>query len=116
MLANYIRTALRTLLRQKTYALTTLFGLAVGMASCLLIMVFVMDELSYDQYHSKKERIYRLATGVEGATHDGIAKVNGPWGIAAKEQIPEIEAVTRFVFSGQLLVERGENRFYEPDG
>ena len=115
----YLRIALRALLRQKAYSITTLVGLSLGMTSCLLILLFVVDELSYDQYHSQKDRIYRFATYVEGSTFDGIAKVNGPWGPAAKEAIPEIEAMTRFVMSGmsgQLLVGRGDRRFYESDG
>ena len=116
MFINYIRIALRTLLRQRQYSLTTIVGLGIGMACCLLIMLFVIDELSYDQYHTKKERIYRLATEIKGTPLAGVAKIAGPWGIAAKEQIPEIEAMTRFVMTGQLLIGRDQKRFYEPNG
>src|SRR5687768_12491484 len=100
MILHYLRISLRSLWRKKTYSITTLTGLSIGMASCLLILIFVVDELSYDQYHSKKYRIYRLATRVQGSNAEGIAKVNGPWGPAAQSEIPEIEHMTRFVMSG----------------
>lgn len=116
MIFHYLRIALRSLFRKKAYTITTLTGLSLGLASCLLILLFVIDELSYDQYHVKKNRIYRIATMVSGSNFQGIAKVNGAWGVAAQNEIPEIEAMTRFVMSGQLLVEKDEKRFYEPNG
>jgi putative ABC transport system permease protein len=116
MISQYLRIAWRSLLRKKGYAFTTLTGLSLGLASCLLILLFVIDELSYDQYHINKKRIYRLATAVKGSDFEGIAKVNGPWGPAAQHEIPEIEAMTRFVMTGQLLIENDKQRFYEPGG
>jgi putative ABC transport system permease protein len=116
MIRNYILIATRTLLRKKTYAFTSLAGLAIGMASCLLILFYVLDEISFDQYHTRKDQIYRLATEVHGSTYGGIAKVNGPWGPAAQEEIADIEAVARFVIGGRLLMAHEENKFYEPNG
>jgi putative ABC transport system permease protein len=116
MLQYYLRVATRTLRRKKTYGLTSIVGLAVGMASCLLILFFVLDELSFDQYHSRKDRIYRLATEVHNSTYGGIAKVNGPWGPAAQEEIAGIEHVTRFVICGRLLMGQNDKRFYESNG
>jgi putative ABC transport system permease protein len=116
MILHYLRVAVRSLWRKKIYSLATLTGLSLGMASCLLIFAFVVDELSFDQYHTRKEKIYRLATEVQGSTFGGIAKVNGPWGPAAQQEIPEIEAMTRFVMAGQLLIGRDEQRSYETGG
>jgi putative ABC transport system permease protein len=116
MLNNHIRIALRVLRKQKVYTTTTLTGLSLGFASCLLILLFVFDELSYDRYHANKDRIFRMATQIQGSTFEGIAKVNGPWGPAAKDEIPEIEAMTRFVMAGQQLVRRNNERFYETNG
>lgn len=104
------------MLRKKTYTFTSIFGLGLGMACCLLIILFVTDELSYDRYHTKHSRIYRLATNMENSTFGGIAKVNGPWGPAAKAEIPEVEAMTRLVFVGQMLFTQGSQRFYENSG
>ncbi len=61
MLKNYLKIALRNLRRYKGYAFINTFGLAVGMACCLLIVLYVQDELSFDRFHEKADRIYRLA-------------------------------------------------------
>ena len=111
MLRNNIKLAFRSILRKEGYSFTSIFGLAVGMTCCLAILLFVLDELSYDQYHAKKDRIHRLATvGTDG---NGIAKVTGPWGVAAKAEIPEVEDMTRIVWVGQILFSHEDKLLYE---
>ncbi len=61
MLKNYIKIALRNLSRNKSYAFINIFGLAVGMACCLFILLYIQDEVSYDRFHSNSDRIYRVA-------------------------------------------------------
>lgn len=61
MIKNYLKVAFRNILRHKVYSLINIFGLAIGMALCLLILVYVQDELSYDGFHEKADRIYRIA-------------------------------------------------------
>ena len=61
MLKNYIKLALRNILRERTYAFINIFGLATGMAATILIVLFVQDELSYDKYYVNHERIYRVS-------------------------------------------------------
>jgi putative ABC transport system permease protein len=111
MIRNNIKLAFRSIFRKQGYSITSIFGLAVGMTCCLAILFFVLDELSYDQYHVKKERIHRLVTAVTSG--NSIAKVTGPWGVAAKAEIPEIEDMTRFVWAGQMLFSRGDKLLYE---
>ena len=65
MLSNYLKIAVRNLLKQKFYSAINIMGLAVGIASCLLIMVYIQDELSYDRFHTKADRIYRLNEFIE---------------------------------------------------
>jgi putative ABC transport system permease protein len=60
MLRNYLKIALRNLLKHKGYTFINVFGLAVGIACCVLILLFVRDELSYDRFHEKADRIYRV--------------------------------------------------------
>ncbi len=60
MLKNYVKTALRNLSRNKAFSLINIFGLALGMAACLLIWQYVRFELSYDKFHSKADRLYRV--------------------------------------------------------
>ncbi|MBL7864163.1 MAG: ABC transporter permease [Cyclobacteriaceae bacterium] len=100
---------LSRLFRQKGFAFTSILGLAIGMAACVLIAMFVLDELSYDRYHKKGNRIHRL---VNMGGH-GVAKVSGQWGTSAKAEIPEVEEMTRFVLGGQLFVKVNEKSFYE---
>ena len=61
MIKSYLTIALRTLIRQKGYTAINIIGLAIGMASCILILLYVQDELSYDRHHEKAGQIYRLA-------------------------------------------------------
>ena len=116
MLKSYLTVALRSLRRHRAYSFINIAGLAVGMACVLLIVLYIQDERSYDQYHVKKDRIYRLVTGVAQAAYDGIAKVPGAWGPAALEDLPGIEAMARLRFSSTVLVNRGDLQFYEGGG
>jgi hypothetical protein len=105
MLQNYLKITLRNLLRHKAFAFINIIGLAVGMVCCLLIFLYVDDELGYDRYHANADRMYRLAADVEGASYEnGVAKVSDQWGPGAKAELPEIVEETRFVPFGQALV------------
>lgn len=117
MLLKSLKVTFRTLLRQKTYTAINILGIALGFTCCLLIGLYVQDELSYDQYHEKKDRIVRLASKVDGASYaNGIAKVVYNWGDAAKKEIPEVEERCRFLFYGRTLVTIEDDRFYQSGG
>ena len=60
MLRNYLKTALRNLWKSKGFSAINIIGLAIGLSTCLLILIVVMDELGYDRYNTKVDRIYRL--------------------------------------------------------
>jgi putative ABC transport system permease protein len=64
MVNNYFKTAWRTLLKNKGFTAINVLGLALGLTTCLLIVFYVFDELSYDRYNEKLERIYRVNTDV----------------------------------------------------
>jgi putative ABC transport system permease protein len=68
MFKNYLMVAFRNVRRQKGYSLINIFGLAIGMALCLLILIYVQDELSYDSFHEKADRIFRI---MQEENHDG---------------------------------------------
>ncbi len=72
MYKNYFKVSLRSLLRNKTFSLLNISGLSVGIASCILILIYVNNELSYDTYNSKYDRIHRVIHyfGDQGATPD----------------------------------------------
>ncbi len=114
MLKYYLKIAVRNLLRHKGYTLINVSGLAVGMACCLLILLFVQDELSYDRYHEHANRIYRLrverfAGGGEAELTACAAATMAP---AIIKDYAQVESAVR-ISQRTYLVERGDQRFYE---
>ena len=77
MLKSYLITACRSLNRRRLYALANVVGLAIGMAGCLLIAMYVLGELSYDRYHEHGERIYRVYRQGEGGVRLSTPAVLG---------------------------------------
>lgn len=91
MLKNYFKIAWRNLIRNKSFSLINIFGLAVSMSICLLIIMIVMDQYSYDSYHGKKDRIYRVHT-TEYQTNQGeMASSALPLAEKLKSEYPIIE-------------------------
>ena len=117
MFKNYLKIAFRNLRKHKIYSSINVIGLAAGLACFILVGLYISYELSFDQYHENKDDLYRLvATEVRDDNYGGIAKVTAPWGEAALTEIPEIKAMTRFVFHGTVLMRHENNRFFEGNG
>ncbi len=97
MFGNYLTVILRHLFRHRVYSAINVLGLAIGLASCILIMLYVQDELSYDQHHERRDRIYRIVVSdtAEGRT-DEWARTPSAWGPLLMEEYPEIERFTRW--------------------
>ena len=93
MLRNYFTTALRTLRRRPGFTALNITGLALGLACCLSIGLYVQHELSYDQHHAEAERIHRVVQNTDG---DGTAWVGGAMAPLLTEDFPQIEAIVRF--------------------
>ncbi len=108
MLKNYLKIALRNLLKYRLYTFINLTGLAIGIAACIMIMLFVKDEFSFDQYHEKGDRIYRawVKEKYEGETFINTVTpfILGP-SLAA--DIPEVQEMSRYVFF-QDVVKRAD--------
>ena len=115
MFRNYLTIAVRNLLRQKVYSAINVLGLATGLACCILLLLYVRQELSYDSFHEKADRIYRIAE--EATTKEGkTRRVTTPFPLAPafKQAYPEVEEIARlFCPDSETLVELGEDRFYE---
>ncbi|MFQ5753008.1 MAG: ABC transporter permease, partial [bacterium] len=96
MFKNYLKIAVRSFFKQRTYSFINVFGLAIGMAACLLMLMYVYNELSYENIHEKKARIYRLPVdwGSEGnkMRFAGSMPALAP---ALNTQMPEIEKAIR---------------------
>jgi len=107
MLQNYVKIALRTLLRFKGFAIINLAGLSLGLTAGILIMMFVIDELSYDKFHAKRDRIYRVLTQFyTPETTAGLRGMEGnawPIGDILRREFPEVESVVYMSGSRYLI-------------
>ena len=77
MLRNYLTTALNVLLKNRAYSLINIFGLAVGIAACMLIVMFIRDEFSHDSFWPGAENIYRLQTTYLAPGRDPLETIRG---------------------------------------
>jgi putative ABC transport system permease protein len=113
MLKNYWKVALRYLVRYKGYTAINILGLSVGITCCLLIMLFVRSELSYDRWHTKADRIYRAWVDEKDEDKDFINTVTPiPLGPALQANLPPVESTCR-VFNFNSLVKYAGTGFSE---
>lgn len=114
MYKNYFTIAWRTFLKSKGYSFINIAGLAVGLAACLLIGLYVKHELSYDRFHEKATRIYRVNMELRfGDNHLDLAQVNPLFGETARNEIQAVEQATRLHWYGSFLVKKGEENIRE---
>ncbi len=117
MFKNYIKIALRNLIRHKAFTFINIVGLAIGMACCIVIFLYVKSESGYDQYHEKKSQIFRLTLNVEGLSTGNVwtgATSSILWGPALKKDYPEIQDFCRVMPTREgMAFKHGDNRFME---
>ncbi|MVM29123.1 FtsX-like permease family protein [Spirosoma sp. HMF4905] len=114
MLSNYLTIAFRNLWRHKAFTAINIIGLAVGLATCLLIVLFVLHELSYDRYYANADRMYRMTLyNRMGEKEYNFAYTSEPAGQALLHDCPGVEAVTRLRDDGAMLVKNGQETFKE---
>jgi len=114
MIRNYIKTAIRSLSKNKGFTAINVLGLALGLASCLLIIFYVFDELNYDRYNTKADRIYRVNEDIRfGGNSNSYAVAPAPLASALKSDFPEIEQVVRFRSRGGFQVKKGNQNIQE---
>ncbi|WPP48830.1 ABC transporter permease [Catalinimonas niigatensis] len=114
MLDNYFKIALRNLWKRKFFTAINIIGLAVGMTCCLLISVYVLDELSYDSIHEKADRIYRITTylNINGQEYD-VASSSEEVAEVLSTELPEAEKLVRIDPLNARPVKYGEQLFSE---
>ena len=97
MFTNYFKIAWRNIKKQKGYSFLNIFGLAVGMTCCILLLLWVRDELSYDNFHENRENIYRIIRHVRAENMDNhYVIMPNPLGPAIKANFPEVKNTTRY--------------------
>jgi len=114
MIRNYIKTAFRSLMKNKGFTFINVFGLALGLAVCMLIVFYVFDEWGYDHYNTKIDRIYRVGNDVK---YNGnvVSTATGPAPLAAtlKSTFPGVEQTVRFMLTGSFHVRKGTQDIQE---
>ncbi len=114
MIRNYFTIAIRNLKKHRFYSFINVTGLAIGIAACLIIVLYVTNELSYDKHHEKANRIHRVNAEIKfGSTHYKQAVTPSPLAEALLKDFPEVEAVTRFRTQGTWPVKRDKEVFRE---
>ncbi|WP_346316171.1 ABC transporter permease [Chitinophaga sp. YIM B06452] len=125
MIRNYLKIAFRNVWKNKTYALINVAGLAIGMAACFFIFQYTWFEKSYDQFHQRHDRLYRVPISYTGSFGGGktVASNHPAVGPAMKADFPEVENAARlvpsrvFVKTSTLSYDNGKGnvkRFIEP--
>ena len=114
MLKNYFRVAYRNLWKDKGFSSINIIGLAAGLATCLLIALFVTDELSYDKFNKNADRIYRLHADLKlnGAGMNGIT-APAPMGPTLAREFPLVEKYVRLIDTHDMLVKKGDQTIME---
>src|SRR5919199_3233500 len=113
MIRSFLKTTFRNLWKHRGFSFINIMGLAVGMAACFLIFLYVSFELSYDNFHSKARNIYRLVTDVKTPSetlHAGIT--NWPFAPTIKADFPEVASFVRIYRTG-LLIRKDDKKFQE---
>ncbi|MGD9328903.1 MAG: ABC transporter permease, partial [Cyclobacteriaceae bacterium] len=110
MLISFIKIGIRNLIKNKVYSFINILGLAVGLAGCILIGLFVEDEISYDKFHENSENIYRLALERIYPSHSTYYAITPhSFGDVLGDELPEIEQVVRLFNFVNPVVIRYEN-------
>ncbi|WP_266368344.1 ABC transporter permease [Tellurirhabdus rosea] len=105
MLTNYVKIALRNLRKHTGFTFINVFGLAVGIACCLLIALYVVDERSFDRFHEKADRIYRINSDIKFGGNDMHMAVSpAPMGPTLLKDYPQVENFVRLHHRGTWLV------------
>jgi len=113
MVTNFFKIAFRNLLRSKGYSAINIIGLAIGMASAIIILLWIQNEVSYDQFHEKKNRIYEAWN--RASFNGNITCWNNtpkPLGRALQNDLPEVEQTTRVNWSNNFVFTIGEKKLF----
>jgi putative ABC transport system permease protein len=118
MLKNYLKLAWRNLMKYKFISFINLFGLTIGLTCCLLILTYILNELSYDRYNKNADRIYRVTRTFYSGNGDvslNLSTVAPPFGYYLPTDFPEIEKLTRLLNNGTTPLRYKDKLINEPN-
>ena len=116
MIKNLITTAFRHILKNPGYSILNILGLSLGIASALFLIIYVSDEISYDSYHEKADRIYRVSSKITEPDDQFtwiVAQI--PFGPQVANDYPEVESYVRFINMPRALYKYEDKEFNEED-
>jgi putative ABC transport system permease protein len=114
MLKNYLKVAIRNILKHKFYSTINVLGMTMGVTACILIVLYVVDELSYDRFHANADRIYQVGLhGKIGGQEIRTTNTCPPLWRAMAEEIPDVESTTRIAEFWGSVVKYGDQAFNE---
>jgi len=112
MFKNYLMIAVRLIKKNKLYSFINIFGMAIGLAICLLILLWINDELSYDRFHTNADQIYKLVCS-DLLADEKYAVTTPAIGPALEQDFPEIMRATRYFELDNLVVKYGPKKSLE---
>ena len=114
MFRNYLKTAVRSLLKNKFYSILNISGLSIGIACTIIIFLFIQHELNVDTFNNKYDRIYRVGADISlGERQMKLAQMPAPAAQTFLEEYPEVEQVVRFRHRGDYIFQYEEKSFKE---
>ncbi|HMP98787.1 MAG TPA: ABC transporter permease [Cyclobacteriaceae bacterium] len=120
MIRNYVAIAFRNLAKHKVFSFINISGLAVGIACCVLLTLYIKDEMSYEQHFDEHERIYRIySVFIKDGNEDSFPFTSPPVALSLADELPEIEAATRLISPPEVeqhLIRYKDEVFYEKLG
>ena len=119
MIKNYLRSAWRNIARHKFISFINIFGLTTGITCCLLIITYIINELSYDKFNVNADRTYRVTRifySADGSENLHLSAVAPPFGPLLKNAFPDIEKITRVLPNGTTILHYKDKLFNEQNG
>lgn len=116
MLKNLFVIAMRNIRKDKTYSAINILGLTIGITCSMFLLLYILDELSYDRYHTNAPNIYRVISNIkepDNAFTWAIAQI--PLTDELRDNYPEVKNAVRFFGIGRSLYKNGDKQFYEGD-
>lgn len=116
MFKNLLKIAIRSILKDRTYTAINVLGLTIGITCSLFLLMYIIDELSYDRYHKNADNIYRIVSNIkepDNAFTWAVAQI--PLAEELRDNYPEVKNAVRFFGTGQTLYKHGDVEFTESD-
>ncbi len=113
MFKNYLKIAIRNIIRHKGFSFINIAGLAIGMACCILIMLWISNEFSFDKFNQYKDRIYRLCVDFEAGSHMVLPMTMPPAASLLIKEFPEVVNAARLEFPSHGSVKVNDEIFHE---